>query len=193
MESWGVDVDSSRVPAQPTIDTVRYAHDERNLTIYEIARVTGLVKQTVSDIYHGRRKNVTKSTERRVLAAYGPGAVTVRNHTKYQLIDSKDYHWKVRALYAQGWTSTDMRTKLKAAGRPHTSFTNSMTGTTQMRWQTAEQIDWLVQEIGDRHGPSPSNTGRMARRGIFPLIHYTEDGKLIRASLTSKQLEAWVR
>lgn len=188
---WGVDVPTTRVDPGPACKAVWDASSVRGLTLNEIARVTGVVSQTVQDIYHQRRSWITREVEEKILSKYGPDAqYTERAMAPNQLVDLQEHTWKLHGLFAQGWTITLLKERLKEEGLSHGWLSCHTTQSLQFRYESLQALDWLVEVIGDRHGPSKVNKQRMTRRGHFPLIHYTDEGKLIRASLTQEQRAA---
>jgi hypothetical protein len=188
--SWGVSTPTELVNAWPASRALKVVHTRDKITIREMARVTGLSKQTVSELIARKRKKVTRATEEAVLKHYGPDAHAPRNFEDKQRIPWEEHRWKMYGLFAQGWSATDLKNVLEQAGRNH-GWVDHLSERKMVTYASVKQIDWLVETIGDKHGPSTNNKKRMARRGIFPLIHYTEEGKLIRGSLTDEQLRLW--
>ena len=184
---WGVD-HNNYVSSEASYKAVWSAHHDLGIPLNEIARVSGVTKHSIFRIYHQKNRTVEASTEERILTAYGPGAKITRSLSYTHPVPWEPHAWKVYALLAQGWTLNHLKAILKAAGRPH-GFLNNVNDPHRPNTsvQSIEQVDWLVEKIGDRHGPSNINRTYFQGRGMFPLIHYTEDGKLIRASLTSEQ------
>jgi hypothetical protein len=189
--SWGIDHDTHHVDAEAATKAVWDAMAVRGISGKEIARVTGLAPFTVYNIYHQKNTRITRQTERLILDHYGPDAHTVRVYDDNTLVAYDAYQWKLYSLLAQGWTQKHLRKMVQDAGRGSGWFIHHLPNQKQIQYKHARTIDWLVELIGDRRGPSPHNTNRLARRGVFPLIHYDDNGELIHASLTLEQLALW--
>lgn len=190
---WGVLKPRDRISPEASEKALWSARHDIGLTLNEIARGTGLSKRSVHEIYRGQRKYVERATEEKILAAYGPNAVVKRKLTGREPVSWDGEKWKIYALFAQGWTQATLRNILKDAGRQH-GFIDHLSGDREhIEIQSFKQIDWLVETVGDRRGPSKINPTHYQRLGIFPLIHYTENGELIRESLTKEQRARRVR
>lgn len=191
-KSWGAQLLTDRVSPEQSEKAIWSARQDLGLTFAEIGRACGISKQSVEDIYYQRRKWVTRRTEESVLAAYGPEAVLQRVFDPRQRIPWDDHKWKIYGLMAQGWTSKNLAQILAADGRS-AGWVQHLSDRTYVYHSTLEHVDWLVELIGDRRGPSRGNPSRIKKLGYFPLIHYTEDGELIRESLTKEQRAGRVR
>jgi hypothetical protein len=190
--AWGAKLPTDRVSPEATIKAITYAHNDLGLPYSEIARAVNVAKQTVEDLYFQRRAYVWRSTEERVLAAYGDKTRVIRHFDENSLIDWNQHKWKAYGLLAQGWTVKSLQQILRDHGRD-AGWVDHLSDRNRLTYRSLKQLDWLVDHIGDRPGPSRNNVGRMAARGIFPLIHYTEDGRLIRGSLRPEQRECLER
>src|SRR5574339_1238457 len=152
MKEWGNQFPTDLVSAETACKLIWDAHGCRGLTFREIARLTGLDRQTISEIYYQKRQRITRDTE----------AIVIRNLDKdytpralddTTLVDAEPYHHIVFCLHAQGWRELDMVKMLKDAGFNHGFFRHSKERPLIM-YKNAKAILWLRDKIGDRRGPS---------------------------------------
>jgi hypothetical protein len=181
---YGVTYDSDRLDPEIAVKLIWEASSVRGLTYIQIAEKCGIARATVSDLYHQRRPYVLRGTQDKIVAGLSDDRPP--RYTKGQKVLKDDFSWMVRSLQAQGWRREDLIQMLKDAGRPRGFFRHYDTVPLLTR-QSAKQILWLAETIGDRRGPSSLTAKRMLARGFFPLIHYTENGELIESSLTPDQ------
>ncbi len=185
-QSFGVESPKDLMDAGPVIAAVQEAHGLHRIPIIEIAQATGVNKATVQDIFRGEKKRTFRRTHDAIMSKYGPDVELVRFITGQRRVDADDHLWKTRALLAQGWTWKHLEGMLAADGRP-SGWIRPNHRDLQIHARNVEHLDWLVSHVGDRHGPSTVNKMRMLKRDIYPIIHYREDGKLLRKSIPQEQ------
>lgn len=187
-QQWGEFAPSTRVSPAKSRQLLRHAVDKQGLTLTEVARLLGNHRSSLAHIYHGRAKFVALGTEQaleRVIHINSPTPV-FRAPGPYELVPNKDWYWMYRGLIAQGWRKKDLRQILDSAGR-NSSWLLKVSNS-QILYSSYLELKWLVELIGDKRGPYPTNTAVMMKLyGHFPLIHYSEEGKLLRDSLTREQ------
>ncbi len=186
-QAWGIKHPEDLVDAMPVIRALENA-TSMGIPLVEVASATGLQRSTVQKILSEGRKRVQRQVHDPIMRLYGDPTTVTRYIDDTRLVPSKLYRWKMEALLAQGWTWEMINKMLRDNGRPsgwtrHVTTSKSRT----LVYRTAMHVDWLVEQIGDRHGPSTLNKKRMLARDVYPLFHYTEDGKLIRKSITEEQ------
>lgn len=162
----------------------------RGLTFRQIGIMCGLEKETIRFIYHQKSKRIKRITRDKIIKGLSPGTRIV--HDDGTLVDAAPHRWMLRCLVAQGWRFSDLEDILREHDRP-CGWVRNLREAKQTHYSTTKQIRWLADYIGDRHGTSSQSASRMRQRGIFPLIHYTENGKLIVSSLTEDQKELYRR
>lgn len=183
---WGKSHPSDLVSPERCEKLIWDAYSVKGMTIADISRITTLKKQTISSLFHGDRKYVTRATEEKIAGALDRDHVT-RVHEPMTLVDAAPHKWILYALHAQGWRERDIELILKRNGK-HTGFVRHVKdGRGQIQWRTAQALQWLAEYIGDRKGPSRQTAAAMRKRGYFPLIHYSETGNLLVSSLTPEQ------
>jgi hypothetical protein len=182
--AFDVEFPTDRIDPETAVKLIWDASSVRGLTYVQISQKCGISRATVSDLYHQRRPYIERATHDKIVA--GLSDERPPRYTKGQKVLKSDFAWMVRCLQAQGWRREDLIQMLKDAGRPRGFFRHYDTVPLLTR-QSAKQIVWLAETIGDRRGPSSQTAKRMQARGFFPLIHYTENGELIESSLTPDQ------
>lgn len=196
LRQWGHQLPSDLVDQETAVKLVWEATSVRGLNFMDIVRLTGVSKKTIEDIYHQRtaRGKITRRTHDRIVKGLAREIRLDLHEGKSDtsLVDLDQYRWILYGLYAQGWTGDHLVQILKKAGRPHGWMIHHYEKT-QIRLGNVKHLLWLAELIGDRQGPSRENKTRMRNRGHFPLIHYTETGRLIESSLTPEQKAAYRR
>lgn len=182
--AYGYQYSTDRIDPEEATKLIWEASAVRGLAHWQIAEICGIARQTVSDIYHQKRPYIERVTHDKIVASLTGDIRTPR--TAGQKVLKDHYSWMIRCLQAQGWRRTDLIQMLKDNGRPRGFFRHYDTVPLLTR-QSAKQIVWLAETIGDRRGPSSITAMRMQKRGYFPLIHYTENGEIIESSLTPDQ------
>lgn len=167
----------------PVVEAVRKAYHERGLSFAQIAAVSDVSDNTIQNLYHADREWIARWRHDAILAALSEQRVHMFDGST---VPTKDYRWKVQCLYAQGWTYDELYRLLRDNEHP-AGWLRNLGSRKTILYRNAKAIDWLVKHIGDRKGSSLNNTGKMAYKGIFPLIHYTEEGRLLPSSLTPEQ------
>lgn len=180
-KKWGATHDSDLMSPERCEKLIWDAYSVRGMTLAEITRVCGINKQTTSAIFNQQREHVTREIHDRIVAGLERG-YTMRHREPTTLVDAYKYTWMIWCLHAQGWRETDLMEMLRAGGR-NSGFIRHAKNNPQIQWRNAQSILWLAEKIGDRHGPSKQTAAMMRKRGIYPLIHYTEDGELIESSI----------
>jgi hypothetical protein len=186
---YGKTYDIDLINPEETCKLIWDAWAVRGLTFVQMAAMTGIQKDTLRAIYHQRRRRITRATHEKIVKGLAEPRRAMKPTT---LVDADPHRWKISCLLAQGWRQKDLEKILGDNGKP-TGWLRNVPDTVQFTYRTVKLIDWLVNVIGDRHGPSRSTANRMLRLGFFPLIHYTENGQLIVSSLTPEQLELYKR
>jgi hypothetical protein len=189
-KQYGATHPNDRMPIELPLKAITRAHNDLGITFAEIGRVSGVTKDAVRAIYHQRVDFVQRRNHDRILAAYPLDSTAHRRAMDdRQLVNWSEHRWKLYGLLAQGWTAATLKEILKADNRQH-GWIDHFNERERIQYRTLKQLDWLVEKIGDRQGPSNINRLAMQRKGIFPLIHYTENGRLIRQSLRPEHKEA---
>lgn len=195
MRSWGHQLPTDRVPIEDTYKLIWEAHNDRDLSFAQISRLCDVNRETVRFIYSGKRVQdfITREVADKIaLGLAGVSRGTDKGKIDTSLVDVQKHAWKIYGLFAQGWTAKMLCEILAKNGRP-AGWVHHFYERRNIEVRTVKQLDWLVEVIGDRHGPSLENKRRMERRGFFPLIHYSEGGQLLVRSLTPPQKAAYRR
>lgn len=161
-------------------------------TYYEMNRMTGLSRECLLGIAHGKTKRVQRRTAIKVQQALADP--TVRAPADNSLVPITVERQIVRSLHAQGWT-TDHQTDIirnNNMGSGVIITTLMHRDTEKAIWRNLKQVHWLAGAIGNRTGPSRQTRALMLRKGVFPLQHYDPRGKLILSTLSDEQRK-WVR
>lgn len=190
----GVQYDIDLVPAGPSRELVDAAH-ERGIPYGEIARLTGLRKETVGQLVWKDRKRIRRSTADAIYRGLAGDRHDMRSLVPMQLVPVTPNHLRlVRSMCAQGYTLAHQIEIIQQNGMGSGSVINGLCRRKlkDMRVESLRQLEWLVSVIGNRPGPSHQSMMFMQHRGVFPLKHYTPEGKLNVSSLTPEQ-RRWVQ
>lgn len=177
----------------PVDDTRRLIKEVKSngATLREIAKLTGLQARQIVSIEHEQTR-IRRGTARRIARALAETDVrAIDDKTLVPITNERDL---IQRLTAQGWSHPHLRHILENNGKGQGAIIDSLTRkkTQRSKWGNLKQVHWLVEVIGDKQGPSPRAAEQMRLRGIFPLKHYTKDGKLNERTLTDEQRQ-WVR
>jgi len=187
MRRWGHELDSDLVSPEEAAKAVWAAVSVYGMTFRQISEVTGVTPDMARRIYYQLNRHITRKTHNAVVRNLDFDRGVQDRYTERQLVDAAPYSEILLRLMAQGWTRPLMRDIAKKNRKPGYGFILHSYETIQIRANTAATVMWLARTIGDRRGPSLTNMKRMWARGVFPQIHYTEDGRLIRDSLLPEQ------
>lgn len=188
MREWGNSFPTDLVSPETACKLIWDAVSVRGMSFREVARLCGIDRQTVSEIFHQKRDRILKDTEEIIIRNLDKDHVP-RAFDGGSLVDAHPYHHVILGLHAQGWREMDMLAMLRQHGF-NTGFFRHSKERPLILYRNAKAITWLKEKIGDRRGPSRQTAKTMEKRGIFPLIHYTEDGQLIVDSLLPEQRAA---
>lgn len=169
----------------PVVKAVREAY-AAGLSFAQIAEMADVSDNTIQNLYHDSRKWIARWRHDAIIEACAGRPAHMFDGTN---VPVKQHRWKIQCLYAQGWTYDELYKMLRDNGF-NAGWLRSFGDRKYIQYKNAQAIDWLVEKIGDRKGTSLNNAGKMMHKGIFPLIHYTEDGRLLTSSLTPKQRKA---
>jgi hypothetical protein len=188
-KSWGKEFSTDLVSPEVATKLLWNAYTVQGMTFSEISRLTGINLGSVKTIFYQKHEYITRATEKKILDNLSAGTTPRRRKmATRQRVDSHKYVWVVYCLFAQGWTNDALDEFLRDHGQLDTScFVRYATRGHLMYYETAQKILWLRDNVGDKQGPSTLNKKRMKARGIFPLIHYTDDGELLVDSLLPEQ------
>lgn len=182
-------LDTDIIPSDVAVETLRSIRKRYKIPQAEIARAIGSTQQQVNILLNGRRPKITRHTHNRIMAVYDvPGEPQRFYATPRQNLVYAPYKRKLYSLFAQGWTKKQLREVLKQHGKSYSVIAEGRTRQKYIEAANAEVIDFLCTVIGDRHSTSNHNKKRMLKEGVYPQIHYDDDGRLIRSSLTQDQI-----
>jgi len=173
---------------------MRYVQEARarGLPYTEMIRLTGLSKEVLMPLAHGKRKRVQRKTEKSIMR--GLAEPDVRDLTAKSLVPIRDERRIMRSLMAQGWSQEHLVHILQTNNRGNGYIISGLSHNLIEKAQLGnlQQIHWLAEVIGNRLGPSRRTMLIMQRKGVFPLKHYNEMGRLNVNSLTAEQRQ-WLQ
>lgn len=151
-------------------------------------RVTGVSEAQLRKLNAGLLTYVSRGTYNKIAKHYSTEdrVPRVRAQHSNAAVPREEWDWLWKGLLAQGWDRRSLRELLEGDGRSAEFLTNMARKTGMVR-SSYENLVWLVKTVGDKRGPSTRNANWMLREGHYPLIHYTEDGKLLVNSITAEQ------
>lgn len=187
--AWGKTFPTDRVDPGYAQKVVWDAHAVRGMTFVQIARVTGLNKKTIRNLYVAKQKYIERGVEDAIREKLDRDWIQL-NRKPTELVDKTPYYDIFMRLLAQGWTTVALQNLLEEHTSYNTGFLDNMARRSSnflIEWRNAQAVMWLADFIGDTEGPSRRTRIRMQNRGIFPMIHYNESGELIVDSLLPEQ------
>lgn len=189
----GAMFDIDLVDAEPARQLVLAAKNAR-LTFDEMARKTGLPRSRIGELvwYNGGHKRIWRKTERAIFK--GLSDLDDRDYGDRQRVPITVEPLMIKCLAAQGWPRHELKKMLVEAGvgNGDVLYHVQAKGRKTSMVCTLRQVYWLVKVIGDKPGPSPHLAKRMQHQGVFPLRHYTPEGKLNVRTLSPDQ-QRWVQ
>lgn len=182
---WGKEHPTDMVSPEVGAKLIWHAVSVEGMTFVDVMHATGVWKETVAKIYYQKVSHIQRRTHDKLVAGLDREDLMATRGPE-SLIDARKYNWVIGCLHAQGWRQDDLTQLLREAGfefnvRHHTRHRF------MIKKRNAEAIEWLMNTVQDKKGPSLQTRTRTQNQGIFPLIHYTEDGELIESSLLPEQ------
>lgn len=193
MRAWGNLLDDDLIDPADAIEAINRALNEWDLSIREVARLTGLPHDTISMIRRGKRKRITRRISNTIIRSLqNEHSRAIQENTR---VPAQWSAQMVRSLIAQGWTMQHQRDILQNNLGISAGFIPSIgRGTNQMCYARHEEnVKWLVRAIGDASGPSLRSMTIMKNRGVFPTKHYNLKGELIVSTLSVEQRASYKR
>lgn len=183
----GVQYDIDLIPVDDSREAVQQAR-KRGLSYNEISRLTGVERQQLCFIEQGKRKRVQRRTQKKILQ--GLSEPDVRNIAPTSLVPITVEPQIVHSLEAQGWTSEHLKEILQNNGQGSGTIIDNVFKNKKALARNLKQVYWLADVIGDKLGPSHRGRMLMQARGIFPMKHYNENGRLNERTLNADQRAA---
>jgi transcriptional regulator with XRE-family HTH domain len=167
--AYGWDIDGRLVPA------TKCHYHLRNLaaqgyTLERLAKAYGLNKKTLSWILTGRTKEVKLATEKTIMGL----DLTTLSEKSFGRIAAEPYREYCRRLFANGWNQHLISVMCGYKDKQAMNVFRSRA--VYLQPKTAEKLEKVFAEIGDRAGPDEWSRKHWQKRGWLPPAAYDDNG-----------------